>query len=107
MADETKKEFDALKADVAELRKDMRGLMEALSGEGKDKLDEARERFRRAAGDAQAYAEDQVRRGYGAARAQTDDMAERTREQLDEHPLTILLGTFIAGLVLGKLLEKR
>ena len=107
MAEETKKELEALKADVAELKQDLRGLADALSGEGKDRMDEAKDRFRRATEDAQGYAEEQLRRGYGAARAQSGEMADRTREQLDDHPLSILLGTFIAGLVLGKLLEKR
>ena len=50
---------------------------------------------------------EKMHNAYERAREETEKVAERAREQVVKRPLTIVLGSFAVGMILGSLLLRR
>jgi ElaB/YqjD/DUF883 family membrane-anchored ribosome-binding protein len=102
MADDPiRKEMDALKADVAQLRQDIRGLTEAIRDVASDKAQQTRtdteERLRGAWEDLERKLDEVIDQG----RATLGDV----QQQIGQHPAGSLLTAFGVGFVVAKLLD--
>jgi ElaB/YqjD/DUF883 family membrane-anchored ribosome-binding protein len=96
------KEFDALRADMEALRKDLAALLGAVGDAASDELKSRGGRARAAATRARAAlgeaAEEAERRG-------TESLAS-LEQRIEERPLASVLIAFGVGLLVGKLLER-
>ncbi len=99
--DQIRKELDALKSDIAQLRDDIGNLTEAVKSVASEKIDETKAQTRARAGSAleelEARLEDLLAQGSGAAR--------KAEQQISEHPGTSLITAFGVGFIVAKLLE--
>lgn len=92
MAETTKEELDALKNDLSELRKDLKGLARAVKESGYEKANRARAR---------------AEEGYRSAVARGEETLDKGREEIREHPFTTVLGALLVGFGIGVLLERK
>ncbi len=92
MADQTTKDFEALRKDFNALRAEMETLSGSLRGQAEHGFDRARAHARDAGERIQNQAQ-QVREVVGG--------------QLEERPVTALLSAFGIGMVLGALLGRK
>ena len=94
-ADNYDAEVQAIKADIAGLRKDLQTLIKTVADDqkahGKETLDKARAEVNRLAGEARAKG----REGISAI-----------ENQIEERPFTSVIMAFGIGLILGKLLDR-
>lgn len=99
--DPIRRELDALKADIAQLRLDIKGLTEAIHEVASDKVKEARndteERLHESWEDLEQKLDEIIRQGRS-----TVDQMER---QVGQHPAGSLLTAFGIGFLIAKILE--
>ena len=86
------KEFDELKADLAELREDVASLVEAI---------------RDMAGERARVAHSRVNEVGRRARARASLARDKLEHEIEERPLTSVITTFGIGFVLGMLLDRK
>lgn len=96
-------EFKQLKDDAARLRDDLESLARSILEAGKAGSSEARERLET---EARKRLE-QLKHVAGAAREKGERARETVESQIKERPITSVLVAFGAGLLLGKLLDRR
>lgn len=98
--DQIRKEIDALKNDIAQFRKDIGGLTEALKAVIGEKIDETKrntkERASSAMEDIESKIEELLAQGSGAVKS--------AGKKVSEHPGTSLLTAFGVGFVIAKLM---
>ena len=92
MAEQTQKEFDALRKDMETLRADMNALTDSLHDLLGEKVERAKTSARQAGERVQNQAQ-QVR--------------DTVSDQVEERPLTALFTAFGIGMVLGALFSRR
>jgi len=102
MADDPiRKELDALKADIAQLRVDIAGLTSAVRNEASDKAHQTKadteERLRGAWEDLESKLDEVLEQG----RSTVGDLEER----VSKHPTGSLLTAFGVGFIIAKLLD--
>ena len=103
----TKDQMRAIKRDLVSLRKDLERLPSALRRDSKRRLDDTRERFWDAAGEMGRRYGESLGDFYGRARQRGAVAVERSRSSIERRPLTMLIGAFLAGIVVGKLARRR
>jgi ElaB/YqjD/DUF883 family membrane-anchored ribosome-binding protein len=89
-------EISQLKSDVANLRKDMSELVDALKDAGTEKGHEYYDRAYQQAQNAGEYARERAAEAYGTF-----------GKEVEERPLTSVLTAFGTGFVVGLLLDRR
>lgn len=90
------KEMDNLKEDMAKLRADLSQLGKTLLERGKNETDIAKER-----------AMEELKRELQSARNKGKETVNSVEQQIQEKPFVSLLIAFLAGLLLGKMFERR
>jgi ElaB/YqjD/DUF883 family membrane-anchored ribosome-binding protein len=103
MTTETRKELETLGNDIAELRKDLRSLVEAMGSDSSEHLHEMRERL----SERLSHGMKQVRQGVGFAKDYGKQAVEQTRQTVTEHPLSTVLAAVGIGALLGLMLRGR
>ncbi len=102
MADEElRAELEALKEDLARLRADLGGLVEALKEAGAERVEGYRER----AAEELRRRREAVEERLGAARERGRQAVEELGEGVGEHPISSLLAAFGVGFILARLLD--
>ncbi len=101
MAEEIRKEVDALKNDIAQLRKDIAGLTSAVKDAAADKVDEGK-----------AQARDKIHTAWEALEGKLDEALGQGREgvrhveqKIGEHPTASVLAAFGVGFLIAKLID--
>jgi len=102
MADESiRKEMDALKADITQLREDIIGLTKAVKGAASENV----------AG-AKARAEDHVHKAWADIESRLEDLLNEGKttfnsaeQKVGEHPMGSVLTAFGIGFIIAKLLD--
>ena len=99
--DPIRKELDALKADITQLRHDIAGLTGAIREVSSEKV-----------ADAKAQAQQRARGTWENVERKLDDLLEKGRETVDnaehqigEHPVGSILTAFGLGFIIAKLLD--
>jgi ElaB/YqjD/DUF883 family membrane-anchored ribosome-binding protein len=97
------KDIEALQADFSRLRGDLAALTKTIGEQSKRRAANGAENLKemgnRAAGQVRAMAAE--------ANALKDAGLEATARQVSEHPVSSLLIAFAAGVLLGKLVDRR
>lgn len=101
MAEEIRKEVDALKNDITQLRKDIAGLTAAVKEAAVDKVD-----------DTKAQARDKLNGVWEKLECKLDEALGQGREgvrhveqKIGEHPTASVLAAFGVGFLIAKLLN--
>ncbi len=89
-------DLETLREDVAKLRTDLSHIAKSLLEKGKNETDSAREKV---LGD--------IRNELFAARDKGLEKMDTVEQTIQEKPFISLLIAFLAGLILGKLFERR
>lgn len=96
-------ELNALKADIAQLRDDLRALTDAVKGVAAERVSSGRQRAeeqaRKAWEDVERRFEEALNRGRAAA--------GNVEQEVTQHPALSLFTAFGAGFLIAKLLETR
>ena len=87
--------YDTLKQDIHQLRDDFSKLTQSLLDKQRGQVDRLREEFSSSG-----------RRAVDSAKSVSDKAIKSTQHQIQERPLTTVLAIFLAGLFLGKLLDR-
>ncbi len=98
--DQIRKEIDALKNDIAQFRKDIGGLTDALKTVLGEKVDETKRNTKDKASKAMEDLESKIE----ALLAQGSGAVKSAGEKVSEHPGTSLLTAFGVGFIIAKLL---
>ncbi len=104
MADDpVRKELDALKADIAQLRGDIVGLTHAVKGAATEKMAESR-----------THAEDRFRGAWQDIEHRLADLLDQSKatfnkaeQKVGEHPVGSVLTAFGLGFIIAKLIDMR
>jgi ElaB/YqjD/DUF883 family membrane-anchored ribosome-binding protein len=96
------KEIEGLKEDMAKLRDDLAGIVDALKDVGKGRVEDAREGL----GELADALRDALRGGLEGAREKSKKSVETVEQQIEQRPLLSLLAAFGVGVVLGKILDR-
>jgi ElaB/YqjD/DUF883 family membrane-anchored ribosome-binding protein len=99
--DPIRKELDAIKADIAQLRLDIGGLTDVLKGAAADKIDDTKSRAQQTTQDAWADLESKLDEVLQQGRAGIDNVEDEIRQ----HPTGSLLTAFGLGFIIAKLLD--
>jgi ElaB/YqjD/DUF883 family membrane-anchored ribosome-binding protein len=99
--DPIRKELDAIKADIGQLRVDIAGLTDALKGAATEKIDDTKSRARETTQDAWADLESKLDDVLQQGRAGIDNVEDGIRQ----HPTGSLLTAFGLGFIIAKLLD--
>lgn len=101
MAEEIRKELDALKNDIAQLRKDIASLTSAVKDVASDKVEngkaQARERVNNAWEDIERKLDDLLGQGR--------DTVRNVEQKIGEHPTGSILTAFGVGFLVAKLMD--
>ena len=89
-------DIDTLRDDVAKLRTDLSHLAKSLLEKGKNETDSAREKVI-----------EELRNEFGSARDKGMETVDSVEQTIQERPFISLLIAFLAGLILGKLFDRR
>ncbi len=89
-------DLDALREDVSRLRSDLSQLAKSLLDKGKDETDAARDKV-----------VEELMSNLRSARDKGNETVESLGHRIQEKPLMSLLVAFLAGLILGKIFERR
>ncbi len=99
--DSVRKEMDALKADIAQLREDIVGLTNAVRGVASEKV-----------ADAKTQAEERLRGTWEDIEQRFDDLLNqgkatfnKAEHQVGEHPVGSVLTAFGLGFIIAKLID--
>lgn len=96
-------EFKHVKDDVSRLREDLASLAQSVLEAGKAGSQEARERL-----EVEARKRlEQLKSAASTAKAKGEQAVEGVETQIRERPIAAVLVAFGAGLILGKLLDRR
>ncbi len=90
------KDIDNLKEDMAKLRADLSQLGKALLEKGKSETDMAKDRVI-----------EELKLELQSARKKGKETVDSVEQQIQEKPFVSLLVAFLAGLLLGKMFERR
>lgn len=104
MADDTtRKELDALKADIAQLREDIIGLTHAVKGAASEKM-----------ADTKMHAEERLREAWHDIEHRLEDFLDQSKttfnkaeQKVSEHPVGSVLTAFGIGFIIAKLIDMR
>ena len=96
-------EIQALKRDIEALRTDLDTLLHSLATDGKTRLGSARMRIVDATKALEDLAQERFRDTYQRVRDEGLKAVESTREQVGKRPLTVTLGAFFIGWIMGKM----
>ncbi len=99
--EELRAELQALKEDLARLRADLGGLVEALKEAGAERAEGYRERV----GEELRRRREAVERRLDEARERGRQAVEELGEEVGAHPFSSLLAAFGVGFVLARLLD--
>jgi ElaB/YqjD/DUF883 family membrane-anchored ribosome-binding protein len=105
-ASASREELRVLREDIERLRTDLKDLLKAAREDSTGKLEDIRQRIAQTAKDLEERAGSGMRGAYGNVRERGQTALRRGREQVQERPLTVVLGAFVVGLLLGKLLDR-
>lgn len=89
-------DIEALKEDVTKLRSDLSQLGKTLLEKGKQETDAAKDKVI-----------EELKHELETARFKSKETVQSVEQQIREKPFYSLLIAFVAGLILGKLFEKR
>ncbi len=89
-------DIETLREDVAKLRTDLSQIAKSLLEKGKNETDSAKDKV---LGD--------IRSEFLAARKKGHEKMDDVEHTIQEKPFTSLLIAFLAGLILGKLFDRR
>lgn len=103
MADEIRKELDALKNDIAQLRKDIAGLTSAVKDVASEKVDATTSQAREKVGSAWEDIERKLNEVLGQGR----ETVRTVEQKIGEHPGGSILAAFGIGFLVAKLLDIR
>jgi ElaB/YqjD/DUF883 family membrane-anchored ribosome-binding protein len=103
MSKDYEKAMDALAEDVKDLRADMKGVISALRGKARDRVEDAKESLHESA----AHRIEQVRDAADAVRRRWHDGVKSCAAKIEERPFTSLLAALGVGMVLGGLMRWR
>ena len=108
MAEETyTNEVGAVKEDIIKLQSDLKELLHTVGTQSKEKLLETRARLETALKNLQGQAGEKFQQVYGNVKEHTEEVMEISRKKIEERPLTYVLGAFIAGILISKLIDRR
>ncbi|GMU20399.1 MAG: hypothetical protein AMXMBFR13_04960 [Phycisphaerae bacterium] len=96
-------EIDSLKSDMQQLRADLAGLAEALIQAGKSEAGEARSKLEERVQEQLEH----MRSAVTSAQHYGRHGIESVQTQIEEKPFTSVLVAFAAGLMFGKLMDRR
>jgi ElaB/YqjD/DUF883 family membrane-anchored ribosome-binding protein len=100
------REVVKLREDVEKLKSDLKNLMDAAKEMGLDQTDQTRSRLKNFISNM----DDRVREGisdtYENVRRQGDRAVQVSRETVQERPIATVLASFLAGVVLGRIIFK-
>ncbi|MEW5756784.1 MAG: hypothetical protein AB1810_10815 [Pseudomonadota bacterium] len=104
MADDAiRKELDALKADIAQLRGDIVGLTHAVKGAASEKM-----------ASTKAHTEEQLRGAWQDIEHRLEDLLAQSKaaynkaeQKVSEHPVGSVLTAFGLGFIIAKLIDMR
>jgi ElaB/YqjD/DUF883 family membrane-anchored ribosome-binding protein len=97
------KEFEALRSDLGKVRADLAGVVEALKDSGKARAEAAKDSL----GELLGRFQEEFREALGVAREKGRSSVETVEHQMEQRPLLSLFAAFGAGLLLGKILDRR
>ncbi|MFW6062099.1 MAG: DUF883 family protein [Planctomycetota bacterium] len=104
---ETREQIKALKKDIATLRSDLKDLAKSARGDGKARYQDAKTRAWHRARDVEDRASRQIQSAYGTMSEETQRAVERTRQEVQDRPLTVTLVALAVGFVIGKLMKDK
>lgn len=103
MAEEIRKELDALKNDIAQLRKDIASLTTAVKDVAADKVEDTKSQAREKINNAWEGLESKLDEVLG----QGKETVRAVEKKIGEHPAGSLLTAFGVGFLVAKLLDMR
>ena len=113
MAAETNKktdtsiEMDAIREDIQKLQNDLKDMFHSIGEQSKEKLQESKQKLEAAIKSLQGQAAEKFDEIYGAIRDHSQDAVKKSRQQIEERPLTAVLIAFAAGILLDRLIGRR
>ena len=106
MTTEANKEIENIKQDLAELRKDIKGLSSALKNLGKQKVDETTEKIEEKKDDLlDSFSLAEIKERLDELKGEGEDAVAVIRQQAEKNPVGTLLTAMGVGLLLGRLLS--
>jgi ElaB/YqjD/DUF883 family membrane-anchored ribosome-binding protein len=103
---EANKEIENIKQDLAELRKDIKGLSSALKNLGKQKVDETTEKIEEKKDDLlDSFSLAEIKERLDELKGEGEDAVAVIRQQAEKNPVGTLLTAMGVGLLLGRLLS--
>jgi|GEM_PF-4273082 len=95
--DSLKKEFEALRGQMGRVYKNVRH----------SDAQDAQNRLWESARDIEKKAEEALSDFYGSIQKQGRDVWQKGQEQVRKHPMAVVMGALVVGVVLGKITQRR
>ena len=104
MTTETNKEMENIKLDLADLKKDIKGLTMALKDMGKQQVDEATGKLTDKKDDLlDNFSLSEIKKRLDELKDDGEDVVDVVRQQVEKNPIGTLLAAVGVGILLGKL----
>jgi len=100
----TDTELQAVKRDIETLRADLQNVVRALEGEAAGKIDSTRSKVSEAVERLKQKTQEGLQCASRRAKELGGQAVDKSRECITERPLTYVIGSFVAGILVGKLL---
>lgn len=105
MTAEANREIDNIKDDLAELKKDIKGLTSALTDLGKDRVSETAEKIGEKKDDLlDSLSLAEIKERLAELKGEGEDALDVVRDQVEKYPAGTLLAAVGVGVLIGKLL---
>ena len=99
-------EIDELRKDVANLKSDLKDLVDVAKKAGIKSSDNTRSRIFNLVSDFNEKVKDGISETYDGAARQGDKAVKVSRETIQERPFGIVAASFLAGILVGRLILK-
>ena len=113
MAAETNKKTDtsievgAIREDIQKLQNDLKDMLHSVGEQSKEKLQESKQKLEAAIKSLQGQAAEKFDEIYDSVREHSQDAVKKSRQQIEERPLTAVLIAFAAGILFDRLIGRR